>query len=92
MTGVQTCALPICVLLSSIQGGFTVALSSLFTPLSAYSFILFVLLASPCVASLATMKRELGSWKTFGFAVAYQIGTAYIVSCLVYQIGNLIMK
>lgn len=80
------------VLLSSIQGGFTVALSSLFTPLSAYSFILFVLLASPCVASLATMKRELGSWKTFGFAVAYQIGTAYIVSCLVYQIGNIIMK
>jgi len=77
------------VLLSSVRGGFTVALSSLFTPLSAYSYILFVLLASPCVASLATMKRELKTWKSFGFAVAYQIGTAYLVALLVYQVGRL---
>lgn len=77
------------VLLSSFQGGFTLALSQLFTPLSAYSYILFVLLASPCVASLATMRKELGNWRDFGFAIAYQIGTAYVVAMAVFQIGSL---
>ncbi|MDO5431701.1 nucleoside recognition domain-containing protein, partial [Eubacterium sp.] len=77
------------VLTSTFDGGFTMALGQIFTPLSAYSFILFVLLASPCMAALATMKKELGSWKTFGFAILYQTGTAYLISMLVYQIGSL---
>ncbi|MEG2897921.1 MAG: ferrous iron transport protein B [Eubacterium sp.] len=77
------------VLLSTYDGTFTMALGQIFTPLSAYSFILFVLLASPCTAAMATMKKELGSFKLFGFAILYQTGLAYLVSCLVFQIGSL---
>ncbi|MEG1432642.1 ferrous iron transport protein B [Eubacterium sp.] len=76
------------VLLSGVDGGFTMALSQIFTPLSAYAYILFVLLCSPCIAALATMKRELGSWRDFLFAIVYQVGTAYLVSMAVFQIGS----
>lgn len=78
------------VLLSGVDGGFTMALSQIFTPLSAYAYILFVLLCSPCIAALATMKRELGNWRDFLFAILYQVGTAYLVSMAVFQIGSLI--
>ncbi|MGL4282918.1 MAG: nucleoside recognition domain-containing protein, partial [Eubacterium aggregans] len=78
------------VLLSCVDGGFTMALSQIFTPLSAYAYILFVLLCSPCIAALATMKRELGNWRDFLFAILYQVDTAYLVSMAVFQIGSLI--
>lgn len=80
------------VLLSSAEGGFTIALSQLFTPVSAYSFIIFVLLASPCMAAIATMKKELGNWRDFIFALVYQLGLAYVVSMIIYQVGSLIFK
>ncbi|HEY5557642.1 ferrous iron transport protein B [Acetobacterium sp.] len=76
------------VLLSSATGGFTLALSQVFTPVSAYSFVIFVLLASPCMAALATMKKELGNWKDFLFALAYQLGLAYGVAFIIYQVGS----
>lgn len=76
------------VLLSSQDGSFTVAISQIFTPVSAYSFVIFVLLASPCMAAIATMKKELGNWRDFFFALAYQIGLAYAVSFIVYQVGS----
>jgi len=76
------------VLLSSATGGFTLALSQVFTPVSAYSFVIFVLLASPCMAALATMKKELGNWKDFLFALTYQLGLAYGVAFIIYQVGS----
>ncbi|MBC3803845.1 ferrous iron transport protein B [Acetobacterium fimetarium] len=76
------------VLTAGQASGLTDAISQIFTPVSAYSFIIFVLLASPCMAALATMKKELGNWKDFLFALAYQIGLAYVVSFLVFQIGS----
>jgi ferrous iron transport protein B len=76
------------VLLAGAEGGFTVALSQVFTPVSAYSFVLFVLLASPCMAAIATMKKELGNWRDFIFAISYQLGIAYSVSFIVYQVGS----
>lgn len=79
-------------LTSSIEGGFTVGLQSVMSPLSAYSYILFVLLSSPCFAALSTMKKELGSWRLFAFGVAYQIGLAYLVSMIFYQVGNLLVS
>lgn len=79
------------VLVSSYDGGFSMALGQIFTPLSAYSFILFVLLASPCTAAMAAMKKELGSWKSFGFALLYQTGTAYLIAMVVYQVGRLFL-
>ncbi|MBU4440124.1 MAG: ferrous iron transport protein B, partial [Acetobacterium sp.] len=75
--------------LSSGQGGsLTENISQIFTPVSAYSFVIFVLLASPCMAALATMKKELGNWRDFLFALAYQIGLAYAIAFIIYQVGS----
>ncbi|MGV8905980.1 MAG: ferrous iron transport protein B [Acetobacterium sp.] len=76
------------VLLAGSDGGLTTALSQVFTPVSAYSFVIFVLLASPCMAALATMKKELGNWRDFIFALGYQLGLAYGVSLVIYQVGS----
>lgn len=75
--------------LSSGQGGsLTQSISQIFTPVSAYSFVIFVLLASPCMAAVATMKKELGNWRDFLFALAYQIGLAYAIALIIYQVGS----
>lgn len=76
------------VLLSGQGGSMTDNISQIFTPISAYSFVIFVLLASPCMAALATMKKELGNWRDFLFALAYQIGLAYAVAFVIYQVGS----
>ena len=76
------------VLLSGQGGSMTENISQIFTPVSAYSFVIFVLLASPCMAALATMKKELGNWRDFLFALAYQIGLAYAVAFVIYQVGS----
>ena len=65
-----------------------VALHSLFTPLSAASFLTFCLLYTPCVAAVATIRRELGSkWKTVAVVIA-QCLVAWLAALLVYQIGG----
>ncbi|NTW71980.1 MAG: ferrous iron transport protein B [Eubacteriaceae bacterium] len=74
------------------QGALGSSLTEFYTPLSAYSFMVFVLLASPCFAAISVMKRELGSWKETGFSILYQTGTAYLLSMAVYQIGSLFIK
>lgn len=64
-------------------------LGSFFTPLSAVSFLVFTLLYTPCVAAVAAIKREMGSaWQTLGI-VLMQCGIAWLIGCLVYQIGGL---
>ncbi|MBC8584647.1 ferrous iron transport protein B [Youxingia wuxianensis] len=67
----------------------TDALPGMFTPLSAASFLVFCLLYSPCLSALATMRRELHSWKAAALAAAVQTGIAYIAALAVYQIGLL---
>ena len=65
-----------------------VALHSLFTPLSAASFLTFCLLYTPCVAAVATIRRELGSkWKTVAVVIS-QCLVAWLAALLVYQIGG----
>ena len=67
------------------------ALTDFFTPLSAVSFLLFTLLYTPCVAAVATIRRELRSaWATVG-VVLLQCGIAWLVSFAVFQIGGLIL-
>ncbi|MDD6735095.1 MAG: ferrous iron transport protein B [Clostridiales bacterium] len=61
-----------------------------FTALNAYSMMLFCLLYIPCIASLATISRELNSKKLTLFAIVMQLGIAWCVSTLFYQIGGLI--
>lgn len=60
-----------------------------FTPLSAYSFLTFVLLYVPCIAAVSTLKNELNSRKLTVFSVLYQLSVAWIMSTLVFQIGKL---
>jgi ferrous iron transporter FeoB len=67
------------------------ALASIFTPLSAFSFLLFTLLYTPCVAAVAAMKRELHSGLATVGIVIMQCGAAWIVSTIVYQFMELIL-
>jgi ferrous iron transport protein B len=66
------------------------SLGATFSPLSAYSFLIFVLLYVPCMAAVTTMRRELGSGKWTIFMVLWQILCAYGASLVVYQIGSLL--
>ena len=59
-----------------------------FTPLTAFSFLLFVLLYFPCVATIATLRREAGKGWAW-FTVFHSLALAWLVSFLVYQIGSL---
>ncbi len=65
----------------------TKSLQNDFTPLSAYSFMVFVLLYIPCMAVLAVVKKETNSWKWPIFMIFYTTGIAWILSFLVYQGG-----
>lgn len=77
------------VLTGSTMANLSETLGQIFTPVSAVSFLVFTLLYTPCVAAVATIKRELGSaFKTLG-VVCMQCGVAWIVSCVVYQILRL---
>lgn len=71
--------------------GSNMALTDLFTPLAAYSFLCFTLLYMPCIAALAVTKREMGSIKSALLTVGYQTGVAWIVAFLVYNVGRLII-
>ena len=62
-----------------------------FSPLVAISFLIFVLIYFPCIAVVAAVKRESGSWKWAAFLVVYSTTLAWILSFLVYQIGSLII-
>ena len=62
-----------------------------FTAVNAYALMLFCLLYTPCVATLGTIKRELKSTKWMLFAVAFQLGVAWIVTTLFYQIATFVL-
>lgn len=61
-----------------------------FTTLSAYAFMVFILLYTPCMAALGTIKKELGSWKWTLFAAGYTFALAWVVSLLIYRVGLLL--
>jgi ferrous iron transport protein B len=62
-------------------------LHTLFSPLSAISFLVFTLLYTPCVAAIAAVRRELGSVKGTVFVMLYQTGIAWLAASCVYRIG-----
>ena len=61
------------------------------TPLSAYAYLIFILLYFPCIATIAAIKNETGSWHWALFAAGYTTAVAWIISALVYQIGTLVI-
>ncbi len=60
-----------------------------FTPLAAYSFLVFNLLCAPCFAAMGAIKREMNSAKWTFFAIGYQCVFAYAMALVVYQLGML---
>jgi len=64
-------------------------LQTFFSPLSAFCFLVFTLLYTPCVAAVATVKRELGSIKGTLFVILYQTGFAWLAAFIIYRIGLL---
>lgn len=79
------------VLMNTGMKNLSGALSGLFTPLSAASFLVFTLLYTPCVAAVATIKQELHSTLATVGVVIMQCTVAWLVGCLVFQIGSLIV-
>jgi ferrous iron transport protein B len=70
----------------------TDALTSAFTPLSAFSFMVFCLLYVPCISAFVSIKREMNSWG-WAFATAlFSTGVAYVVSLVIYQVGSLLIS
>ena len=63
-------------------------IGGMFTPVSAYAFMAFTLLAAPCFAAIGAMRREYGNWKWTFIAIGYQTGLAWIVGFLIFQIGS----
>ncbi|WP_330586543.1 ferrous iron transporter B [Aminipila terrae] len=80
------------VLTGATEGAsLTTMLTEIFTPLSAFAFIAFCLLYMPCVATLATIRRELGGWRYAILTVCFQTTVAWITAFIIYNVGSLIL-
>lgn len=66
-------------------------LSQIFTPLAAYSFLIFCLLYMPCVAAMAAVKREMGGYHKAVGLMVFQTAVAWIAAFIVYQAGSLLL-
>lgn len=77
------------ILYSSSERGLTQVIQQQFTPLSAYAFMIFILLYVPCISTVATIRKETSSWKWTLLAVVYPIVTAYILTFVFYQVSQL---
>lgn len=65
-------------------------LANYFTPLAAYSFMVFILLYIPCLATVATIYKETGSKKWTAFSIGYALFIAYLLAFIIYQGGKLL--
>ena len=73
---------------SGVDANLASTLGQTFTPLSAYSFMVFVLLYTPCVAALSAIHKEMASLKWTSITILYQLVVAFLVSAFVYQTGS----
>lgn len=76
---------------ASSSASFNQALIGIFTPLSAFTFLVFTVLYMPCIAAFAATRRELRSWPQSILTAMFQTGMAYLVALIIYQIGLLII-
>ncbi|MBQ8453566.1 MAG: ferrous iron transport protein B [Prevotella sp.] len=60
------------------------------SPLTAYAYLLFVLLYFPCIATIVAIKNETGSWRWALFAALYTTGVAWLISAAFVQVGNIL--
>lgn len=71
-------------------GNLKTILPNFFTPVSSYSFLVFVLLYTPCVSAVAAIRKEYGK-NMMALSIVYQLVLAWVVSFIVYNIGNIIL-
>ena len=76
---------------ASSDAQLSAILQTIFTPLSAISFLAFTILYMPCVAAFAATRREIGSMKGALLTAAYQTSAAYLVALIIYQVGQIIL-
>lgn len=69
---------------------FWAVVAAKYTPLAAFSFMMFNLLCAPCFAAIGAIRREMGSLRWTAFAVGYQCALAYASAMVFYQIGMLL--
>ena len=62
-----------------------------FSALTAFCFLLFVLIYFPCIATIVAIRHESGSWRWASFAAIYTTILAWLISAIVYQVGTLVM-
>ncbi|QNU25188.1 ferrous iron transport protein B [Geobacillus zalihae] len=70
--------------------GLKKVIAAQFTPLSAFSFMVFVLLYTPCLATVAAIRKETGSWKWTLLSIGCALTVAYVISFAVYQFGHML--
>lgn len=69
-------------------GSLAHTISNVFTPLTAYSFMAFILIYVPCLSTVATIQKETGSRKWMFFSIGYGLVVAYIISFVIYHGGQ----
>ena len=79
------------VLVGGSAADLNTALAAMFTPLTAVSFLTFTLLYTPCVAAVATIRRELGSRAQTLLVILLQCSVAWAAAFIVYRIGSLLI-
>ncbi|MGI6665586.1 MAG: ferrous iron transport protein B [Christensenellaceae bacterium] len=90
LTAKETVVSTFSILTDSSLEALPAALQSIFSPLSAISFLVFVLLYTPCVAAISAIRQELGTRRATFATILFQIGIAWVMAFLVYQAGFLL--
>ena len=75
--------------LTVLLGGSAAGLNTLFTPFTAFVFLVFTMLYTPCVAAIATVRREMGGTRAAVETVVSQCGIAWIAAFVIHGIGML---
>ena len=71
------------------EGTVYQTLAAAFTPVTAYSFLVFNLLCAPCFAAIGAIRREMNNMKWTWFAIGYQCAFAYVIALMINQFGGL---
>lgn len=87
----ETVVSSLSVLFHVSSNDLAMVLSQVFTPISAFSFLLFTLLYTPCVAAIAACKKEMGKARSALFMVIFQCGIAWLVAFSFYQVVSLFL-
>ncbi|NEN81202.1 ferrous iron transport protein B [Paenibacillus elgii] len=72
------------------DGGLSEMISQFFTPLQAFSFMVFILLYVPCLATVGVIRKETGSARWTWFSIGYALAIAYVIALIVYNAGKVL--